>query len=95
MKTIIYSVGVGGEYYYYIKELVCPRCSWMSVTKFLSRKPDTPWISHAYQYDGFYYRAARPFTFWKINEGESETVEDDHELVRDYVTCGHDKEPEG
>ncbi len=90
MKTLVFSKG---EEYYYVKELVCPRCNWIS-TKKLDEQPPAPFISHSYQYDGEYFREAKPFTFWKIKSGRTETVEDDHELVRDYMTCGHDKPKE-
>ena len=80
MKTIVYSTG---EKYYYVKDIASPHDHWLSVEKF-DKKPAAPWISHTYQYDGEYFRAARPFTFWKIKEFRREKVDDDHELVRDY-----------
>ncbi len=87
MKTIVYSKD--GKYYY-IKELVCPRCNWISVEKF-NEKPEKGWISHAYQYDDDYFRSALPFTFWKVKSGNEAQIDDNHELVKDYIDCGHTK----
>lgn len=86
MRTIVYSKN---REYYYIKELACPRCNWISVEKF-SEEPKKGWISHAYQYDGKYFRSALPFTFWKVKSGDEEQADFTHELVSDYIGCGHD-----
>ena len=85
--TIAYSKN---KKYYYIKELACSKCSWVSVEKFDKPQHTQGWPNHSIQYDNTYYRHYCPFPFWKIKSGESEVVNNDHELVIDYVMC-HDK----
>lgn len=51
MKTIVYSKD---KKHYYVKEMVCGHCNWISVEKF-NEKPEKGWISHVYQYDGSYF----------------------------------------
>ena len=85
MKTIVYS---GDKKHYYIEELACSKCNWISVEKF-EEGPKKGWISHAYQYDNDYFRGALPFPFWKSKSGLKEKVQDNHELVKDYQGCGH------
>lgn len=85
MKTLVYSKDGS---YYYIKELACPKCNWISVETF-TEVPKKGWVSHAYQYPEGYFRSALPFPFWKGKSGENIEVEDDHGLVADYKGCGH------
>jgi hypothetical protein len=90
MKTIVYSAS---EMYYYVKEFACPWCNWISTMKFKTKKEaNVGWVSNMMAYGKSvkyvsYYRSVLPFTFWKIKTGKSVQVEDDDELVRDYVPC--------
>ena len=92
MKTIVFSQD--GKYYY-IKELVCPHCNWVGTVKHKTlTEAKIGWVSEVAGYDTkdpskiAYYRTVLPFTFWKVKEGREIQVEDDNELVQDYVPCG-------
>ena len=87
MRTIVYSED---KRYYYIKELVCGHCNWISIKTF-DEEPKEGWVSHSYQYDGSYFRSALPFAFWKVKSGTRERVRNNHDLVQDYQGCGHGK----
>lgn len=88
MKTVVSS---DAENWYYIKELACPSCNWISIKKF----DEEPKMLHAFEsknkYDHKYYRIIRPFSLWKIKTGNRKQVDDNDELVKDYHTCGHNK----
>jgi len=93
MRTAVFS---DAENWYYIKELVCPFCNWISIKKY----DEEPKSLHVFEskikyddkyglYDKSYYRIVRPFSLWKIKTGNKKQVDDSDELVKDYHTCGH------
>jgi len=88
-KTVCYS---DDKTLYYIKELVCGFCNWISVEKFDKLPEQHPMkLDYAVQYDNSYFRKVLPFNFWKVRNYFhiiEEQVPDDHELVKDYITCG-------
>jgi len=98
MKTIQYSEN--GEYYY-VKDFVCGFCDWTGVEKLKKLPEDFVANPKTFcnllrgfrQYDGSYYRELLPFNFWKVRSGKQVQVQDDDELVKDYIACGrHSKE---
>lgn len=88
MKTIVYS---DDKTLYYIKELaLCGFCNWVSVEKFNELPEQHPMkLDYAVQYDNSYFRKIFPFNFWKVRSYMKieKQVEDDHELVKDYIQC--------
>ena len=79
---------------YYIQELVCPFCNWLTVEKF-DKKPDNSVFDGGIEYDGGrYYRKFYPFNFSKVQQYKhiEEPISKDDELVKDYVGCGRHKE---
>lgn len=86
MKTVVFS---DTENWYYIKELSCPSCNWISTKKFDEEPNTLHTFEYKIKYDDIYYRIIRPFRLWKIKIGNKKQIEDNDELVKDYHTCGH------
>jgi len=86
MRTVVLS---DAENWYYIKELACPFCNWISTKKYDEEPKTLHTFESKIKYDNKYYRIIRPFSLWKIKTGNKKQVYDSDELVRDYHTCGH------
>jgi hypothetical protein len=104
MKTILFS---DDESFYYVEEMACPKCHWVSTKKFTTKEEALEGSKSALDPTGLmlggairvtlkddivYYRTVLSFIFWKVKQHQhkEKQVEDNDELVLDYMPCHKD-----